>query len=201
MAVWVGTRGHDSGGGKRAQMTRRGLRCTLGRLGGNRQTRRSSGRSTSLPAEKAARTSRTMLMTGVQNVERAWPRFWKARASRPRTLPVARHRLRLKLEEVVIGSAVLDEYGAAAEYDTCWRPCVASLHQLYAGNPILRKVEGVAGSGCTVVRYGSPTWLWLQVVAAVDAGRMGPNNDGSRRPAPKSAQRPQRRTTTSACPD
>ncbi len=56
-----------------------------------------------------------MLMTGAQNVLYALPTFMKARASRPIWPPVARHRLRLKEHDVVMGSAVLDAHGVASE--------------------------------------------------------------------------------------
>ncbi len=71
-----------------------------------------------------------MLMTGVQNVEPARPALMYARPSRPMTLPVACHMLRLKEQLVVMGSAVLDAPGYCALWCTPGppRPCVASDH-------------------------------------------------------------------------
>lgn len=59
-------------------------------------------------ARGAKRTSRTMLITGVQKVDPASPALIKARASRPIRLPVAPHRERLNEQLVVMGSAVLE---------------------------------------------------------------------------------------------
>jgi len=70
-----------------------------------------------------------MLITGVQKVDPDMPPLMYARPSRPMTLPVARHMLRLKAQLVVIGSAVL----VAPGYAALWcvpgpaSPCVASL--------------------------------------------------------------------------
>ena len=58
--------------------------------------------------------SRTMLTTGVHHVWYACATLTNARASRPIWLPVARHRLRLKEQLVVMGSAVFDAHGVGA---------------------------------------------------------------------------------------
>lgn len=71
-----------------------------------------------------------MLTTGVQNVLYACATLPNARASRPIWLPVARHRLRLKLQLVVMGRAVLDAHGVGAVLVTREMPCVPSDHQL-----------------------------------------------------------------------
>ena len=76
-----------------------------------------------------------MLITGAQNVEYALPTFMKARASRPIALPVARHRLRLNAQLVVIGIAVFIDTDDGAWNATREMPCVASDHQSYSGRP------------------------------------------------------------------
>jgi hypothetical protein len=55
-----------------------------------------------------------MLITGAQKVLKAMLAFIKARPSRPMVLPVALHRLRLKLADTVMGSAVLVAPGSSA---------------------------------------------------------------------------------------
>jgi hypothetical protein len=59
-----------------------------------------------------------MLMTGVQKVLPARPALEYARDSRAMRLPVAVQRERLKLHEVVMGSAVLDAPGSSALWCT-----------------------------------------------------------------------------------
>ena len=80
-----------------------------------------------------------MFMTGAQNVESACPTFMKARASRPITLPVAAHRLRLNAQLAVIGKTVFDDHGVGALLLTPWMPWVASDHQLWGGRLMLGK--------------------------------------------------------------